>query len=142
MLTKLAISGLTVSLAIVLLLAALPMSVAQNQPGDGLKLPSDFPKDIPVYKNARLTKSGYWMDNPKAGKDFWFETADTVEAAIAFYKAQLPANGWTITKNSFVANPNTISVMKGAKMIMVSPNSVLGKNGSQVTRIEIILPGQ
>jgi hypothetical protein len=129
-----------VSLAAVLLVSIFPI-LAQNQPGGEVKLPADFPKDIPLYKNARLTHAGNWMDNPKLGKNFYFDTADAVDAAIAFYKAQLPAAGWTITKNSYVANPNTISVMKGSRMVMVSPNRVNGKGG-EVTRIEIILMGQ
>ena len=78
------------------------------------------------------------MDNPKLGKSLVFETGDTVDAVSAYFKAQLPANGWTITKPSFIANPNTISVMKGNRMVMVSPN----KKNDTITRIEIILMGQ
>jgi hypothetical protein len=123
------------SIAAVLVLFFVPLIVlAQTE----VQLPADFPKDVPLYKNARLTRVGRWMDNPKMGRNFYLDTADAVEAAIAFYKAQLPAAGWTITKNSFVANPNTISVMKGKRMVMVSPNRVSSKNG-EITRIEIIL---
>lgn len=118
-------------LCLALVVAALPLCVAQN----GAKLPADFPKDIPLYKNARFVKTV--EQDPALGKSYIFDTADPVDTVIAFYKAQLPAGGWTITKVSFVANPNTITVTKGKQMVMVSPNRVMADGGGQVTRIDI-----
>ena len=43
------------------------------------------------------------------------------------------------TKNSYVANPNTMTVTKGGKTAMVSPNRVAAKGDGEVTRIEVIL---
>ena len=111
------------------------LATAQNQAAKPA-MPADFPKDIPLYKNATLVQSGFYMDNPKLGKSLVFETGDSVDVIGAYFKTQLPANGWAITKPSFIANPNTISVMKGNRM--VSPN----KKNDTVTRIEIILMGQ
>ena len=121
----------------VLLSLSASLAIAQTQAAKPT-LPADFPKDIPLYKNATLVISGFYMDDPKLGKSLVFETGDPVDAAIAYYKTQLPANGWTITKPSYIANPNTISVMKGNRMVMVSPN----RKNDTVTRIEIILMGQ
>ena len=132
---KLALGCFSTLIAAALLFAQVPLCLAQNE----VKLPADFPKDIPLYKNAKLVRAGNYMDNPKLGKEYRFDTADPVEAVISFYKAQLPANGWTITEASFVANPNTITVMKGRQMAMVSPNRVMAEGGGQVTRIEITL---
>ncbi len=130
---KLACLCASLLFAVPFLMPSLPLCVAQNE----LKLPADFPKDIPLYRDAKLYKAGNYMDNPKLGKQYLFDTADAVDAAIAFYKAQLPASGWTITKNSYVANPNTITIMKGNRMVMISPNRVMANGGGQVTRIDI-----
>ncbi len=127
------------TLAILSLFVAATVA-AQNMPaGDAAKVLADFPKDIPIYKNAKLSASGPWMGDPTLGKSYRFDTADALDAVQSFYKQQLPANGWAITKNSYVANPNTITVTKGSRTAMVSPNRVAGKGNVQVTRIEVIL---
>ena len=102
-------------------------------------VPADFPKDFPIYKNAKLHTSGPWMGDASLGKSYVFDTGDALETVVSFYKQQLPANGWSITKNSFSVNPNTITVTKGGKTGMVSPNRVAGKGNGEVTRIEIIM---
>lgn len=113
-------------------------ATAQNKPaGEAGKAPADFPADIPVYKNAKLSHSGPLYGDPKLGQEYHFDTNDAVETVKAFYLQQLPANGWTITKG-FGANPNTITVMKGKRIAMVSPNRVASGKG-EVTRIAVEL---
>jgi hypothetical protein len=121
----------------VLISLSASLAIAQTQAAKPT-LPADFPKDIPLYKNATLVSSGFYMDDPKLGKSLIFETGDPVDAVITYYKTQLPANGWTVTKPPYIANPNTITIMKGSRMAMVSPN----RKNDKITRIEIILMGQ
>ena len=131
-------STLIITLGLAALLFFPVTAIAQNKPaGEAGKAPADFPADIPVYKNATLSHSGPLYGDPKLGQEYHFDTNDAVETVKAFYLRQLPANGWTVTKG-FGANPNTITVMKGKRMAMVSPNRVAGGKG-ELTRIAVEL---
>ena len=53
-------------------------------------------RTLPVYPGARLVKTPYEMYSPV---DCWqqiyhYETVDTLEQLRAFYKSNLPRNGW------------------------------------------------
>jgi len=78
------------------------------------KIPADFPKDFPLYPEAKLSGSlsgsakdkdaGYWLT---------FTTPDGLEKVVSYYKTNLPKSGWEETA-TFTANETTTwAVTKG-----------------------------
>lgn len=101
------------------------------------EVPDSFPKDFPLYKNAKVTSS---LAGSQAGNSngFWLtlSTPDTKDAVLAFYKTELAKNGWSID-STFTANDMTTqSVKKGTMKGTVA----VGKSSSdEETQIAIIL---
>jgi hypothetical protein len=56
--------------------------------GEGVKLPEDFPKDIPVYPGAKLSASVSAAQTGTSGHMVTFATADAPEKVAAFYKGK------------------------------------------------------
>jgi hypothetical protein len=57
--------------------------------GSGAKLPADFPSAVPPYPGATVQ---FAAKTSNAGKDAWsaaFETADSKDKVVAFYKSNL-----------------------------------------------------
>ncbi|MBI5614220.1 hypothetical protein HY947_04815 [Candidatus Gottesmanbacteria bacterium] len=77
------------------------------------KLPDTFPKDFPVYKGAQVTGS---LSGGQAGKGngFWvtFQTKDSLDKVLTFYKDALKSSGWVSTGEFNVAGASTVSVTK------------------------------
>lgn len=55
-----------------------------------VKLPADFPKDIPIYRQAKLIT----VD----GKQTVWSSIDPLNLITEFYQQQLPAQNWNITQ--------------------------------------------
>lgn len=60
------------------------------------QLPSNFPKDVPIYPGAK--PAGSWTSTTKdeRGVLVTLETNDGKNKVVSFYSAELPKNGWTI----------------------------------------------
>jgi len=109
---------------------------AQVNIGTG-EIPAAFPKDFPVYPDAKVTSS---LSGAEAGKNngYWltFETADALDTVAAFYKAEFAKNGWTV-ESTFTANDTTTQAVKKADW---RGSLSLAKDGSGgKTQIVIIL---
>jgi hypothetical protein len=83
------------------------------------KVPADFPKDFPIYKNAIVRGYGPIIpSNPKLGNVLVLETPDAKATVMAFYKTELPANGWTL--QTFGGAPDSLAASKGNRRISVN----------------------
>ena len=80
--------------------------------GAGTVVPDTFPKDVPIYAGARVTGAVSGAQQGSSGQMVTFETSDSPEKVIDFYKGQL--SGW---KNSMeMASGN------GKMLVLVSPD--------------------
>jgi hypothetical protein len=98
-------------------IALTPVAAAKTEGSD--KIPADFPKDFPIYKNA--TVRGYVpiiRSNPKLGNVLVLETPDPKASVLTFYKTELPANGWTL--QSFSGAPDSLAASKAERRISVN----------------------
>lgn len=59
------------------------------------KLPSDFPKDAPVYKPSTIKGSISSTSQGKKASVVTVSTDDDLDTVVAFYKKELTGNGWT-----------------------------------------------
>jgi hypothetical protein len=58
--------------------------------GEGVKIPADFPKDVPVYKDAKILMA---VSNPE-GVVLSLESKDGIETIAEKYAAEMKALGW------------------------------------------------
>ncbi len=80
---------------------------------EGGELPDDFPSDLPIYPNAKLT--GSWTaegENANGVSTVW-ETSDSVDKVGDYYKKELPKAGWKLTLTSEVEEATTFAFEKG-----------------------------
>jgi hypothetical protein len=90
-----------------------PESVAKA-PADGsagrrFDLPVEFPKDVPILKNATL-KVAMSQGNRMVVHLY---TTSSVSDAAKFYDAELKSHGWQVESVSNAAEMSTISAIKG-----------------------------
>jgi hypothetical protein len=77
------------------------------------KIPVNFPKDFPLYPDAKPSGTAVGSDNTM-GKGFWLllESSDLVDKISAFYDEQLEAKGWTIQESNVVGDGSAYKVKK------------------------------
>ncbi|MBO3460836.1 S-layer homology domain-containing protein [Aetokthonos hydrillicola Thurmond2011] len=101
----------------------------QNQPTtQTVQLPSDFPKEIPLYPNATLeevTPSG----GSDSGVSTRWQSSDPSNSITTFYRQQFQANNWQILQQppddqqgSFEARRNNLQIKVSIQLKSV-PNS-------------------
>lgn len=82
----------------------------------GGSLPSDFPKDFPIYPGAKLTGSfsakGTNGENSKGLSVVW-ETNDDAAKIGSFYRSALASAGYTISTEYSQSNSTTLTFEKG-----------------------------
>jgi len=81
--------------------------------GAEVDLPADWPEDVSVYEGAKITQ--VMSMNPAtgdAGRAVIFTTTDTAADVVAFYKSQLPLDGWTMEASM---EAGTTTILSGAK---------------------------
>lgn len=87
-----------------------------NISGSG-ELPADFPKDFPVYPGAKVTGSfstaGTGSESSSKGVSVVWETADDAAKVGAYFKAELPKAGYTVTTDYSAADSTTLTFEKG-----------------------------
>ena len=81
------------------------------------KLPSDYPSDVPVYKDARVTMSQTVSE--KNGRNLMMETGDAADKVAGFYKTGLESNGWKIEGTVAMGELNMITATKDAREFVV-----------------------
>jgi hypothetical protein len=81
------------------------------------KVPDDYPADVPVYKDARITLSQTVSD--KNGRNLVMETGDAADKIIGFYKAGLESNGWKIEGTVAMGDMSMLTATKAARQFVV-----------------------
>lgn len=56
--------------------------------GDAVKLPDDFPKDVPVYPGAKIASAVSAAQSGASGHMATFQTSDSPEKVTSFYKTK------------------------------------------------------
>ncbi|WP_017295063.1 S-layer homology domain-containing protein [Geminocystis herdmanii] len=101
----------------------------------GVKLPDDFPKDIPIYNQAKLIT----VD----GKQTVWSSIDPLNLITEFYQQQLPAQNWNITQaeeNLIVATkPDT---QESFKLSLTPSNDETEFTITYETEATVIIPTQ
>jgi hypothetical protein len=78
--------------------------------GDGgFALPAEFPKDVPILKNATLKAALSQGDRMIVH----LYTTSSIKDAATFYNAALKSQGWTIESSSSAADMAIFSAKKG-----------------------------
>jgi hypothetical protein len=111
----------SIAVILSLVLAAFCVSALAGGQGGGKTIPANFPKDIPVYKNAKVTD----VQPPPPGMPpaaalyvVFLETSDSKATVLEFYKRELAAAGWKLEK-AFSGSPDAFHGMKGDRMLSV-----------------------
>ncbi len=91
--------------------------------GGGVKIPDDFPKDVPVYPGAKVKTAASVQGN----RTLSLETADAVDKAQAFYADKLKAEGWNVLATTNVPNGVNIGAQKDKSTLGVA----ISKQGDQ-----------
>jgi hypothetical protein len=77
------------------------------------ELPANFPKDFPVYTDAKVAGSVTGSGAEEANGMFvTFTTTDQLDTVVAFYKNELQAKGWTTTSSINTNGMQTWAVEK------------------------------
>jgi hypothetical protein len=102
-----------------LVLVVFCVSALAGDQGGGKAIPANFPKDIPVYIDAKVTD----VQPPPPGMPaaaalyvVFLETPDSKATALEFYKRELAAAGWKL-ENAFSGSPDAFQGMKGDRML-------------------------
>lgn len=80
--------------------------------GAGTVVPENFPKDIPIYTGGKVTGAVSGAQQGSSGQMVTFETPDSPEKVIDFYKGKL--TGW--------ANSMEMASGNGKMLVLVSPD--------------------
>jgi hypothetical protein len=81
------------------------------------KLPADYPSDVPVYKDVKITVAQSISE--KNGRNLVMETGDAAEKVAGFYKTGLESNGWKIEGTVAMGEMNMIKASKDAREFVV-----------------------
>jgi len=84
--------------------------VAEASPAPPVDLPSDFPQDVPVYKDAAVTQVQNLANN---AHNVIFRTTAPVAEVYTFYENKMTASGWDVTQQVQRGSHAFISFRKG-----------------------------
>jgi hypothetical protein len=86
-------------------------SVTSSSAGS-VKVPEDFPKDIPVYPGA----TPIIHQSVKNGRTMQLKTSDAADKVTAFYKEKLKAEGWKqVSESSSKSSRESITLLYDTK---------------------------
>ena len=89
----------------------------QAEVGERVKLPADFPRDIPVYPGA--TPQGAFA-SPEEGMVVTLRSQDSIDEAYEFYALELEAEDWDIRGEVNLAGRRMLTAVKGARQAMIT----------------------
>jgi hypothetical protein len=62
------------------------------QAGESVKLPADFPKDVPIYSGAKAKA----VTTVQQAQNVHFEVSAAMEKVADFYDTEMPRQGWKV----------------------------------------------
>ncbi len=85
--------------------------------GEG-KVPSDFPKDFPLYPGAKPVGNLAGTEKGETQKGFWiiFSTNDKATDVVSYFEKNLKSNGWVTENTMNLGEVTTIQVRKGTNV--------------------------
>ena len=100
-------------------------------------MPTGFPADVPIYPGARLTSGAVFSSNGQTAWGMEWETLDSVDKVVAFYKARFNEGDWT---TSFSGSSNgSFSAVFARKSNRKDSGLVGAGNAAGVTTITLSL---
>ncbi|PHJ67970.1 S-layer protein [Nostoc linckia z18] len=106
---------------------------SQAQPKDStLQLPADFPKDIPLYSNAKLQEVTPANDSENKVSTRWL-SSDPSNLIASFYRSQLQTNNWQISQQPTDDGVGVFEARRDNSLLKVSiqPQSVTNATPNQ-----------
>jgi hypothetical protein len=103
-------------------------------------LPSDFPKDFPVYPGARPTFFGGDSSFGTTILTINWETTDSIDQAYAWYQTSLDQGDWTISSKTAGADGDSISFARKSKSSCVG-DMAISQRSPGVTQINVTVCG-
>jgi len=101
---------------------------------NGGKLPGDYPSDVPVYKDAKITLSQTISE--KHGRNLMMETSDSADKVATFYKSGLETNGWKVEGTVTMGELNMMTATKGSRQLVVQITNSTDKRSIMQTVAE------
>jgi hypothetical protein len=99
------------------LAGATPDGRFKTQFGGRVALPADFPRDVPIYPDARPTAA---ISARGRGTMTTFESGDPPEKVYAFYREQLLAAGWRIDTEANLGGQYMLGLIKDGQQASIS----------------------
>lgn len=94
--------------------------------GEDVKLPDDFPADVPVYEGE--------IKAVIAGENQWtvsLETPDDAQTVLDFYAEKLAADGWKKEMTANTPDGGMYSASKGERAVSVAVSSGSGEDAGK-----------
>lgn len=88
--------------------------------GENVKLPKDFPKDIPIYKGEKIKTAMSTKDDQGTAKLVTFEVSDSLEKVGDFYQKELNDSGYRISGTFSADKLTTFSAEKDNTKVVMS----------------------
>jgi hypothetical protein len=107
----------------------------QAEVGERVKLPADFPRDVPLYPGA--TPQGAFA-SPEDGLVVNLRSQDSIDEAYEFYALELEAEDWEIRGEVTLGGRRMLTAVKGARQAMITL-AVEGEGEGEETVIVIVL---
>ncbi len=79
------------------------------------QLPDDFPKEFPIYENAKVSAVYRSEAGGQVRFNVTFELSDSWQDAKDFYKEELPKSGYTIAASSETQDGAMLYLKKGGE---------------------------
>lgn len=101
--------------------------------GEDLKLPKDFPGDVPIYGGAKI--SAVSTNKNEGSANVTLTSEDAKDKVLKWYEDKMKSDGWEEENSSTMNNVDFREYTKGQVKLAVSvwPNEDEGKSGTFVT---------
>ena len=85
------------------------------QAGGGMKLPADFPKDLPIYSGAVIKSHVLSKHGDQTTGMLHMQVAAPVDKVSEYYRAELKSQGWTEAQHIVSESQGKTGTIIGAK---------------------------
>lgn len=110
-----------------------PAQVAQGStPTPPADVPSDFPKDVPIFKDAELSRV---QDLANNAHNVLFNTAAPVAEVFSFYESKMTREGWKVSEQFQRPGHAFLKFEKGNMVANVTVAQDVNNPGKQVIAI-------
>jgi hypothetical protein len=102
---------------------------AQDTPPPGVKLPANFPSDVPIQSGLSVTMPSW--DNMTNTGGLLLSGNIKSDDVVTYYTTNLPQNGWTQTANNSIATTTLLQYTKNTRKVVVQVTPA--NNGASTT---------